>query len=238
MHKGVAPVLRAGLRGTVDDQRDVWGNRSLRSALGIVFLLQFGLGSTNPLIELHVRDLLAGERFEASLLASLAGWLPGQGRAGGGLALATSLIFTCMAVANLLAMPAWGVLGDRIGHGRALRLAGALTVLALVAQAVSDSYTGLFWARAFMGLSLAGAGALAFGLAAAEVAVDRRGGAMGAVFSARTLAVALGGTVGGLLEGVVGVRGVMWLAAGILALALPGRSAPKRAADIKEGGAR
>ena len=73
-----------------------------------------------------------------------------------------------------------------------------------------------------MGLTMAGAGPVAFGLAVSEIPVERRGGAMGAVFSARTLAVAVGGASGGYMAGTIGVRGFMLVAAGLIGVALLG----------------
>jgi MFS family permease len=67
-----------------------------------------------------------------------------------------------------------------------------------------------------MGVGMAGIGPLAFGLAAGQASADRRGGAFGVVFSARTFAVAVGGMIGGALYDEVGARGVMLLAGVLL----------------------
>ena len=94
------------------------------------------------------------------------------------------------------------------------------SVLALGVQASVPIYLVLLIGRIGFGAAMAGTGPLAFGLAAAEVAVERRGGAMGIMFSARTFAVAVGGALGGVLSGWIGVRGVMAVAAGAVLLAL------------------
>ena len=73
-----------------------------------------------------------------------------------------------------------------------------------------------------MGVAMAGTGPLAFGMAAAETRAERRGGAFGVVFSARTLAVAVGATAGGFAAPWIGVRGVMLAGGGIVAAALWG----------------
>ena len=56
----------------------------------------------------------------------------------------------------------------------------------------------------------------AFGLAAGQASQERRGGAFGVVFSARTFAVAVGGTAGGFLNPYIGIRGVMLVSAALL----------------------
>ena len=63
-------------------------------------------------------------------------------------------------------------------------------------------------------------GPLAFGLAAGEATVGRRGGAFGVVFSARTLAAATGGMIGGALYPLLGARGVMMMCAVLLVATL------------------
>ena len=71
-----------------------------------------------------------------------------------------------------------------------------------------------------MGVGLAGISPLAFGLAANEASADRRGGAFGVVFSARTFAVAVGGTAGGALFQLVTLSGVIAIGATLLLVAL------------------
>ncbi len=67
---------------------------------------------------------------------------------------------------------------------------------------------------------VAGAGPLAFGLAAAETAADRRGGAFGAVFSARALAVAVSAMAGGWLSSLTGIRGLFVVGGTMVLLSL------------------
>ncbi len=196
----------------------------------MVFALQFGLGAVNPLIELLVRDLLALERLEAwSWISTLVPDVSVGDRASVE-TLATSLLFGGMAVTNLIALPLWGRYGDRVGHARAMMLCAAICVFALGVQALAGFYALLLVGRLLMGAAIAGAGPLAFGLAAAEVPSERRGGAFGVVFSARTLATAVGGVSGGLLSVWIGVRGLMAVSALLLlAVMLVFRRAPDQA---------
>ena len=92
--------------------------------------------------------------------------------------------------------------------------------MALVLQASAPSYGLLLLGRLCMGVSFGGIAPLAFGLAAAETGAESRGGAMGTVFSARTLAVAIGGPLGGFLAGSLPLRALMALGALVVAGAL------------------
>jgi MFS family permease len=208
------------LKQTVADVRETWSNRSVRAIAVLVLCLQFGLGATNPLLELHVRDIV-GPEAPGRWFAFLAR-LPGMsdGSVAGQLAFATSLLFGGMALVNLVFMPFWGRLGDRIGHRTAMLVAAVANIVALLVQAIATHYGLLLFGRLLMGLALAGTGPLAFGVAAGGTSVDRRGGAFGVVFSARTLSIAIGGTLGGALAGWIGIRGLMLGSAALVALAL------------------
>ncbi len=191
---------KASLSKAVADARrdfaDLWTNPRLRAGLGIVFWAAFALGATNPILELHVRDLVSGSSEHMALM--------------------TSVLFSAVALVNLLAMPAWGRRGDSIGHGRALVQSALVSSIALAVQAV-PVYAVLLGARVVFGSALAGSAACSFGLAAAETPVDRRGGAFGIVFSARTLAAAVAAPLGGWLAGSIGVPGVLLGCAAALA---------------------
>ncbi|KAA3614368.1 MAG: MFS transporter [Planctomycetota bacterium] len=210
------------LKGAVRDIGEVLRQPVMRGAILLIYALQFGLGSTNPLLELHVRHLLQGAPDTAPGWFQWAVLLPGIDRAqdSGAVALGTSLLFTGMALANLLCLPLWGRLGDRIGHRRGLRIVALGSALGLFVQSFASSYEWLLCGRVIMGASMAGAGPLAFGLAAAEIAADKRGGAFGVVFSARTLAVASGGALGGWLSAWLGISGLLLGTALLLILVL------------------
>ncbi len=69
---------------------------------------------------------------------------------------------------------------------------------------------------------MAGASPCAYGLAAAELPIDRRGGGMGLVFSARTLAISLSAFSGGLLSQWIGIRGLFLAGAALVLFTLFG----------------
>lgn len=215
---GVPRGVAATLRTTARDIREVLASPSLRAVVLVVFAMQFGLGSVNPVLELHVQSLFDGADLEGSTWQKLTGFFASKGTTleERVQTLATSLLFGVMAVASLLALSPWGRYGDRVGHRRALVHCAIIAVVALVVQASTAHYGVLLFGRGMMGLAMAGIGPLAFGLAAGQASVDRRGGAFGVVFSSRTFAVAVGGSIGGLLSPLIGVRGVMLVSSVLL----------------------
>ncbi len=167
----------------------------VRALLGILFVLQLGLATTNPVLELQVRHLLGA----AAGNHAVSFW--------------TSLVFGLTAVANLVALPFWGRFGDRHGHGPALVLVLILALAGLLLQAVAPSPWLLAAGRVVFGAGLAGAAPLAYGMAAGEISVERRGGGFGALFSARTAAAASGAMLGGWAFARLGFRGVLLVSA-------------------------
>jgi DHA1 family multidrug resistance protein-like MFS transporter len=189
--------MRGILRAVRDDLAELRSNRALRSSTALLFWLQFGLGATNPLLELHVRDL-----------ASAFGWLVPS----------TGALFFSMSAANLIAMPLWGRYGDRRGAYPGLKLCALACAAALVLQALAPNYESLLAARVAFGAAMAGSAPLAFGVAAAESSAQQRGGAVGVVFAARAFAVAIAAMIGGALSAWIGVRG-LFLGSGAVLLA-------------------
>jgi DHA1 family multidrug resistance protein-like MFS transporter len=185
------------LRGALGDVRELRQSRALRAAVVLTFWIQFGLGATNPLLDLHVRDL---DTHLAGIVAR-----PGP-------------LFSTMAVASLVCLPLWGRYGDRRGSFVALRRCAVACVAALALQAAATSYEGLLLGRIAFGAAIAGSATLAFGVAAAESPAERRGGAIGIVFSARAFAIATSSIVGGWLSAWTGVRG-LFLASGLALIA-------------------
>jgi DHA1 family multidrug resistance protein-like MFS transporter len=181
--------LAHAVQGSWRDLRDVWSNDTLRGSLAIVFWIQFAMGTTNPILELHVRDLIVGDALAASR--------------------GTSALFSGMAALNLLAMPVWGRYGDRRGHAKALVLCAIASGLTLATQGLATAFWVLLSARLCFGVAMAGSAPNSFGLAAQEAPIDRRGGAFGVVFGVRTLAIALSAMTGGWLSRFVGVHGLM-----------------------------
>lgn len=177
------------LQGSWRDFADVMRNPTMRASLAIVFWIQFAMGTTNPILELHVRDLLSLSDDHTRSLA-------------------TSLLFSGMAAVNLLAMPLWGRFGDKHGHASLLVTVALWSGLALIAQGLAPIFALLLLARLVFGAVMAGSSPLSFGLAAREASIDRRGAAFGVVFGVRTMAIAISAMLGGWLSRFVGVHGL------------------------------
>lgn len=178
----------AVLAGSWRDLTELWDNRALRASLAIVFWLQFAVGMTNPILELHVRDLLHADLHTQNI--------------------ATAILFSGVPALSLVAMPLWGRFGDRHGHAGALVMVATWSGIALVAQGLASAFVLLCVARLAFGAIMAGSAPLSFGLAAREVGVERRGGAFGVVFASRTFAVAVSAMLGGWASRFLGVPGL------------------------------
>ena len=201
---------RRFVRAALGDLSTLARSRTLRGAVLTVFLIQFAMGATNPQLELYAREL------------------PGSAA----VPFATGLLFTAVAVTALIALPLWGRYADRVGPRGALLVCCAATSLVFVVHGLAPVYGVLLGARFLLGASATGAGPLAFGIAAAETSVERRGGAFGVVFSARALAVALGAIAGGWLSAWIGMRGLflggaLVVLVGLLPLRRPAQRPPQ-----------
>lgn len=207
-----AKDLLSALLGDLGELRT---NRGLRVAVVIVFWLYFGMGATQPQLDLFVRSL-----------DSHFAWVP----------ISTAALFSLPAAVNLVAMPLWGIMGDTRGHTRALTQCAGLSGLLLLANACVVGYEDLLFVRVALGAVMAGAGPLAFGVAAAQTPDERLGGAFGVVFSARALAISASAMAGGGLAAMVGMRGLFALGGlSILgALAWTSRSRDTRSGSIDQ----
>jgi MFS family permease len=204
----------AVLRNTFADLRESLRLRSVRAALLVLFCAQIGGSAINPQIELFVRDVWRGD---PELLGEMTGFA-----------------FAAFAVASLFAMPAWGRLGDRMGHARALRLSALCGAAVLGLHATVTAYAALLLVRCLLGLTLSGANATSFGVVATETPVERRGSAMGAAFSARAFAMSFGAMGGGVLAGWIGLR---WMFVTAAALVLVGLAVAPLQGRVRRRGA-
>ena len=198
-HSGERSLLGV-LRASFGDLGELRTNRGVRVAVVLLFWIQFGMGATNPLMEIFVGDL--PPRPEA--------WIPSS----------VGLLFSAMALANVLTLRSWGRLGDRRGPERILKRCALLSAVALALHAIVPSYLPLLAMRFLLGAAMAGAGPLAFGVAAAETSVERRGGAFGVVFSARAFAVAIAAMIGGALSSLLSLRGLFCASAVLVAVSV------------------
>ncbi|MFT5292556.1 MAG: DHA1 family multidrug resistance protein-like MFS transporter [Planctomycetota bacterium] len=183
------------------DLRGILARPRIRAAIVILFAVQIGIGATNPQLLLFVEDL---SEVPTGTLEERTAWL-----------------HTALSCAALVSTAAWGRLADIRGHGRVLTGAALLSGVVLLGHGVVQSYGSLFFLRIVLGLVATGANVAAFGLAATDTKNEERGGAMGAVFSARTMAVSCGSMLGGVVAGSLGIRG-LFLISGALVLIILG----------------
>ena len=199
---------KALVLAAVSDLREALAIRELRGVVVFLFFLQFGMGITNPLMELFVRDVVGDD--------------------GPGVARVTGALFSAMAVVNLFAMPWWGSYGDKVGHSKALGICALIASVALGLHFIVPTIALLFVVRVLLGAGMAGASPCAYGLAATELSIDRRGGGMGLVFSSRTLALSLSSICGGWLSEWVGLRGLFLVGALVILFGYRGLSVSQR----------
>jgi len=185
------------LANVASDLRDILRLRSVRGALLVLFCAQLGSSAISAQIELFVRDVWAGAPENLNEF--------------------TGIAVSAFAAASLVAMPAWGHFGDRLGHARALRWCALTGTAALGLHAFVSSYVPLVAVRVALGLTIGGASAVSFGIVATESPVERRGSAIGAAFSARAFAMSFGSMAGGVAAAALGLRG-LFIGSAVLAL--------------------
>lgn len=183
------------LAETWGDLRAVLGVGVVRQALFVLFLVQLGLGATNPQMELLVGDVWGGDPDHLVRL--------------------TALAVSAFAAAGLVGMPGWGRIGDRIGHARALSMCAVLGALTLGLHAAMTTFAALVAGRLVLGLTIAGTTSNSFGVVATQTSTEHRGSAMGIAFSARAFAMSIGAMGGGLMAGLLGLRG-LFIASSVL----------------------
>ncbi len=187
-----------GARALLGDVALHGRSADLRRMLWIVFSVQFAVGTTLPLLELYVREVWDGD----------AARVPGL----------TAALFSLMAIVDLVCMPLWGHLGDRRGHREMLGRSTLFTGVALLLHAVVPGYGALVVARLLLASACAGTKPCSIGLMAEVTPVERRGGAVGMVLSARQFGVSLSAMAGGGLSTLLGLHGLFAASGFVLVL--------------------
>ena len=113
-----------------------------------------------------------------------------------------------------------GRLGDRVGHGRALRLGVALFVFGAIAAALCTQIWLLILARMVQGAGAAVMIVLPMALLRDKTPADRLGRAMGLLGTASAIGTALGPALGGFLIASLGWPAIFWLLAALGGLCL------------------
>ncbi len=169
--------------------------RELSTLVIVLLLAQCAIMSPQPIISLHVRELV-GQRSD---LATLAGFA-----------------FSIVALSGLLASPLLGTLGDAIGARRVLLMGVIVAAPCTLMQAFAPTY-GWFVAERFLGgLFLAGIIPTVNTLIGKSVAPTDRGQTYGLAAGATFFGAFLGPVVGGLMGAQLGLSSVFFLSGGVL----------------------
>jgi MFS family permease len=181
-------------------------SQGLAALLLLILMMRLGSNMVEPYIALWVREL---------------GPLSFLGGDGGGIDTAvdrtTALMFTILAIAQLLFTTRWGRFADRYGALRCLAIEAiaAGVLLAVTSQVASiGQYVAL---RCLLALFLAGAMSLAYASVTRRIDVALRGTAFAMVQSCIQFGLALGPMLGGAVSRHVGLRGLFGVAAVTLA---------------------
>lgn len=144
--------------------------------------------------------LLAAVAINAIPVSLVVPMLPFLGQRYGASEFEVAILFTLMPLVGIVGNPLWGRLSDRVGRSRALTCTLGGTALSFVAFAFADSLTTLYAARVFQGI-FHGSVSIALAYVAIVSGGENRAKAMGQVFGAMGVGLAIGPTIGGFLMG-------------------------------------
>lgn len=166
--------------------------------VGVQLLSVAGFSMVFPFLPLYIKEIGISTR------GSLEFWV--------------GLTFSAQALTMMIASPIWGVLADTYGRKPMLARAtlGGAVLLALMGFAQSAEQLVII--RTLQGL-VTGVMAAASALVAATAPRDRSGEALGYVQLARSVGVAVGPVIGGVLGELFGFRESFWITAVMLGLA-------------------
>ncbi len=182
-----------------ENLRGLLGNRGMGSLFTATFVLQFALFSSLPLLALFVQDI-TGDPANVALYAGLVGAVTG--------------------VANLIASPILGRLGDKIGHKRILLASLLGAVIMLIPQAFVHHFWLFLLLRFLFGICMGGLIPSLNALIRTVTPKGMESRAYGFNSSFLSLGNFLGPIVGGFCAGVIGIEGVFLLSAAILLIHL------------------
>lgn len=164
----------------------------LLKLVGVLLLVQLAITSVQPIVSLHVHELVG----PVENLATLAG-----------------VAFSVIGISGLIAAPLVGRAGDRIGRRRLLAAVLCGGAVFTFAQSFASTYNSFVTERFAAGLFLAGVIPLANSLVAQRVAEEHRGRAFGMTGSATFLGAFAGPLSGGVISAYFGVPRVFAVSA-------------------------
>lgn len=144
--------------------------------------------------------LLAAVAINAIPVSLVVPMLPFLGQRYGASEFEVALLFTLMPLVGIVGNPLWGRLSDSIGRRRALTCTLGGTALSFIAFAFADSLMALYATRVLQGI-FHGSVSIALAYVVIISAGQNRAKAMGQVFGAMGIGLAIGPTLGGILMG-------------------------------------
>ena len=187
----------AGVAGPTVGQR----RPQLRVLLLILFLTQSAIMITQPVISLHVLELV-GQRPDLGTLAGFA--------------------FSVVGLSGLIAAPALGTLADALGPQRLLCGVGWAAVILTLPQGFAHAYGPFVFERFLAGLMVCAMIPMTNTLVGQSVPAHERGRAFGMTTGATFLGAFLGPVAGGLIASHFGLSVVFLISAGLLAVSATG----------------
>lgn len=134
---------------------------------------------------------------------------------GGNIEFWAGLVFSSQAVTMMIASPIWGAFADRYGRKVMLVRATMGGALLLALMGFAQNAEQLVILRTLQGL-VTGVAAAASALAAAAAPRERSGEALGLLQMSRSVGVAVGPVVGGVLGDTFGFRESFWITGALL----------------------
>lgn len=129
--------------------------------------------------------------------------LPFMGEAYGASAFEVSILFALMPIVGIVGNPLWGRISDKFGRRTAMTCTLVGTGLSFVAFAMADSMATLYMTRALQGL-FHGSNSIALAYIALNTPPAERAKGMGRVLGSMAVGLAIGPTLGGLLNASAG----------------------------------
>jgi DHA1 family multidrug resistance protein-like MFS transporter len=136
---------------------------------------------------------------------------------GGSVAFWSALAFSSQAVTMMLAAPIWGAYADRYGRKMMLVRATFGGAILVVLMGLAQNAEQLVLLRTLQG-TVTGVVAASSALAAAATPREHSGEALGLLQMARSVGVAVGPVVGGLLGDAFGFRESFWITGALLGI--------------------
>jgi MFS transporter, DHA1 family, multidrug resistance protein len=164
----------------------------LPALFAVTFLIQFALLSPMPLIPLFVQDLHGKTQY---------------------LAVFAALVGSATGFSSMVASPLLGKLGDRIGSERILRICLVGAAITFIPQAFVQNVWELLVSRFFLGIFIGGLLPSVYALIRKFTPNGMESRAYSFNSSTLSLGNMMGPVVGGLLSGLVTIRGIFLLSA-------------------------